>query len=268
MRRLDEVQPPAPSRAFIEQTFDVFAQRHPWVRDEDVRPKSIAREMVEGYYGLRRLRALLRPARIEGLLLRYLLAGVQHARADACPSAREDRRRVRRDRVPARAARARRLEPGRGVGEPARTPARGAPTRRRAATPRASTTSRATSARCARACAPELHRLVRALAARDCEEAAALRAPRSRRSLDRRSASSARSRRSSREHGEIVFTPRARSAEWTRIAPDGAAPLDRRRRCCSTPTDDNDWCIAGEIDLAAEREPGRAAAAALQRIGT
>jgi len=70
--KLDEVEHPKPLREFIYDTFNAFAAAHPWVENENVRPKSIAREMFERYlsfadyirdYGLERS---------EGLLLRHL----------------------------------------------------------------------------------------------------------------------------------------------------------------------------------------------------
>ncbi|MFI5320454.1 MAG: DEAD/DEAH box helicase [Myxococcota bacterium] len=72
LAKLDEVALPAPEADFIYATFRVFAEHHPWVSEEGVHPKSIAREMVEHVatfdgavrrYGLHRS---------EGLLLRYL----------------------------------------------------------------------------------------------------------------------------------------------------------------------------------------------------
>jgi superfamily II RNA helicase len=70
--KLDEVEHVKPLREFLYDTFNVFSAAHPWVESENVRPKSIAREMFEGYrsfadyvkdYGLERM---------EGLLLRHL----------------------------------------------------------------------------------------------------------------------------------------------------------------------------------------------------
>jgi superfamily II RNA helicase len=70
--KLEEVEHVKPLREFLYDTFNAFAAAHPWVEDENVRPKSIAREMFEGYrsfadyvkdYGLERM---------EGLLLRHL----------------------------------------------------------------------------------------------------------------------------------------------------------------------------------------------------
>jgi len=70
--RLEEMEYPKPEREFIYGTFNEFSRKHPWVGSENIRPKSIAREMYETYssfadyvkeYGL---------MRSEGLLLRHL----------------------------------------------------------------------------------------------------------------------------------------------------------------------------------------------------
>jgi len=72
MEKLEELEHPKPERDFIYQTYNEFARKHPWVGKENIRPKSIAREMFEKYcsfadyvkeYGLKRS---------EGLLLRHL----------------------------------------------------------------------------------------------------------------------------------------------------------------------------------------------------
>jgi hypothetical protein len=72
LAKLDEVRLPAPEADFIYATFRVFAEHHPWVMEEGVHPKSIAREMVEHtatFDGVVRRYGLQRS---EGLLLRYL----------------------------------------------------------------------------------------------------------------------------------------------------------------------------------------------------
>ncbi|MEO7598179.1 MAG: DUF3516 domain-containing protein [Opitutus sp.] len=72
MEKLQEVEHPKPLREFLYDTFNTWAAAHPWIGEENVRPKSIAREMYERYlsfgdyvrdYGLERS---------EGLLLRHL----------------------------------------------------------------------------------------------------------------------------------------------------------------------------------------------------
>jgi superfamily II RNA helicase len=74
MAQLEEInEHPKPKREFLYETFNAFAAAHPWVEGENIRPKSIAREMFERYlsfadyirdYGLERG---------EGLLLRHLM---------------------------------------------------------------------------------------------------------------------------------------------------------------------------------------------------
>ncbi len=73
MEKLEAVEHPKPLREFLYDTFNAFAAAHPWIDQENVRPKSIAREMHERFlsfadyvrdYGLER---------VEGLLLRHLM---------------------------------------------------------------------------------------------------------------------------------------------------------------------------------------------------
>ncbi|WP_404423074.1 DEAD/DEAH box helicase [Nibricoccus sp. IMCC34717] len=72
MEKLDEIEHPKPMAEFLYASFNAFAAAHPWVGQENVRPKSIARELFERYltfsdyvreYGLQRA---------EGVLLRHI----------------------------------------------------------------------------------------------------------------------------------------------------------------------------------------------------
>jgi len=72
IEKLEQIEHPKPLRDFLYTTFNAFAAAHPWIEQENVRPKSIAREMFERYrsfadyvrdYGLQRS---------EGVLLRHL----------------------------------------------------------------------------------------------------------------------------------------------------------------------------------------------------
>ena len=72
MAELETLEYPKPNRDFVYATFNAFAEKHPWVGEENIRPKSVAREMFETFatfaeyvrdYGLQRS---------EGVLLRYL----------------------------------------------------------------------------------------------------------------------------------------------------------------------------------------------------
>ena len=46
---LEKLEHPKPNREFVYSTFNAFAARHPWVGQENIRLKSIAREMFESF---------------------------------------------------------------------------------------------------------------------------------------------------------------------------------------------------------------------------
>ena len=69
---LDDVTYPKPLADLLDAAYELYARGHPWVRDHELSPKSVARDMYEramtfteyvSFYGL---------ARSEGLVLRYL----------------------------------------------------------------------------------------------------------------------------------------------------------------------------------------------------
>ncbi|MDD5306131.1 MAG: DUF3516 domain-containing protein [Deltaproteobacteria bacterium] len=72
MRELEKVEHPKPLRDFVYDTFNAFAAIHPWVGTENIRPKSIAREMYEKCMGFNDFVIEYGLERSEGLLLRYL----------------------------------------------------------------------------------------------------------------------------------------------------------------------------------------------------
>lgn len=72
MDRLDEVEPPQPLRDFLLDAFESFRRAHPWVGGDAVRPKSIGREMIEGWLGFNEYVKRYNLQRAEGVLLRYL----------------------------------------------------------------------------------------------------------------------------------------------------------------------------------------------------
>jgi hypothetical protein len=72
MELLEEVTYPKPLEEGLRQAFHLYRETHPWVREADLSPKSVVRDMYEqgrtftefiGHYGL---------SRSEGLVLRYL----------------------------------------------------------------------------------------------------------------------------------------------------------------------------------------------------
>ncbi len=72
MIELEKLEHPKPNREFIYQTFNEFAASHPWVGNDNIRPKSIAREMFEGFMTFGEYVRAYDLQRSEGLLLRYL----------------------------------------------------------------------------------------------------------------------------------------------------------------------------------------------------
>jgi len=72
MELLESVSYPQPLADLLSGAYEIYARGHPWVRDHELSPKSVARDMAEramtfaeyvSFYGL---------ARSEGLVLRYL----------------------------------------------------------------------------------------------------------------------------------------------------------------------------------------------------
>jgi superfamily II RNA helicase len=72
MERLDEVDFPKPLSELLSGCFQAFRRHHPWVGDETVKPKSVAREMFEMGFGFRDLILYHGLKRSEGVVLRYL----------------------------------------------------------------------------------------------------------------------------------------------------------------------------------------------------
>jgi superfamily II RNA helicase len=73
MAKLEAVEHPKPLRDFLYDQFNAFAAAHPWVEQENVRPKSIAREMFERYQSFSAYVREYGLERSEGLLLRHLM---------------------------------------------------------------------------------------------------------------------------------------------------------------------------------------------------
>ena len=72
MEELEKLEYPKPQREFVYSTFNDFADRHPWVGEENIKPKSIAREMFETFRSFSDYVQEYELERVEGLLLRHL----------------------------------------------------------------------------------------------------------------------------------------------------------------------------------------------------
>ena len=69
---VEEVSWPRPLAEFLYQTFNEFSERHPWVGSANVRPKAVARDLVERYMTFNEYVKEFGLMRSEGVLLRYL----------------------------------------------------------------------------------------------------------------------------------------------------------------------------------------------------
>ncbi len=70
--RLDEVEWPKPLKDFLYANFDAWALHHPWVGHENLRPKSIVRDMYERAMTFREYINFYGIKGSEGVFLRYL----------------------------------------------------------------------------------------------------------------------------------------------------------------------------------------------------
>ena len=86
MEELSKLEYPKPHREFIYGSFNAFAAKHPWVGQENIRPKSVAREMYEEFYSFAEYIREYELMRAEGMLLRYL-SDVYKALVQSVPDA-------------------------------------------------------------------------------------------------------------------------------------------------------------------------------------
>ena len=264
IRELEDVTWPKPLAEFLYATFNLFAEKHPWLEAESIRPKSIAREMAESFMGFHDYVRQLGLERSEGLLLRYL-GQVYTTLSQSVPEAlrTEDLEEIRAylramlEQVDASLVEEWELlvhpDPSRPAADAAAMPAR----RERdvAADPRVF----------AARVRQEWHRLVQALAARDWEEAA--------RCVREDPDDLWEPRRFQAELapffaecGEIVTTPDARRADRTTILNTGPRTWDVMQTLVD-PQGDELWCLFGHVDLRQETAP-EGPILRMRRIGT
>jgi len=265
IERLDGVTHPKPLAPFIYESFGLFAERHPWVEEHRVRPKSVAREMWERYEDFPEFVRRYGVARSEGLLLRYLNQVHNTALQSVPEYARNDELidalgffRAMLTRVDASLSEEweRLVAPDAGRVPP---PALGIPP-----PPRRVDLARDQRALGARVRA-ELHQLVRALAAGDyAGAAAAVRAdPEARWDATRFEAELAPF---FDDYAALRFDPEARAGHLTIVRPIEA----RRFLAYQTLLDDRGeglWQVEAEVDLREELDPAEPLLR-MQRIGS
>jgi superfamily II RNA helicase len=86
IEELEKLEHPKPNREFVYSTFNAFAARHPWVGQENIHLKSIAREMFESFRSFSDYIRDYELQRAEGVLLRHL-NGVFKTLAQTVPDA-------------------------------------------------------------------------------------------------------------------------------------------------------------------------------------
>lgn len=72
MELLEEITWPKPLDELLAQAYEVFASSQPWIRDFELSPKSVVRDMFERACSFAEYVSLYQLARSEGLVLRYL----------------------------------------------------------------------------------------------------------------------------------------------------------------------------------------------------
>ncbi|MDI6912431.1 DEAD/DEAH box helicase [Nocardioides sp.] len=72
MALLEDVTWPQPLAELLEATYEIYRERHPWLREDALQPKSIVREMYEQGMSFTDFVGRYQLARSEGLVLRYL----------------------------------------------------------------------------------------------------------------------------------------------------------------------------------------------------
>lgn len=72
MEALEEITHPQPLAQLLQEAFGTFSSSQPWVRDFELRPKSVVRDMFERAMSFAEYVSHYRLARSEGLVLRYL----------------------------------------------------------------------------------------------------------------------------------------------------------------------------------------------------
>ena len=122
--KLDEIEHPKPLREFLYDTFNTFAAAHPWVEEENIRPKSIAREMYERYLSFAEYIRGLRAGALGGVAAPASVAGLEGAGPDGARRGQDRRGGGNGDLLP-RADPWNRFESARGMGAPARSRFRG-----------------------------------------------------------------------------------------------------------------------------------------------
>jgi superfamily II RNA helicase len=264
MAELEKLEYPKPNRELVYDSFNEFARKHPWVKTENIRPKSIAREMVESVMSFTEYVREYGLERVEGLLLRYL-SDVYKTLVQTVPAWAKDHRveeiittfgAVVRQVDSSLLDEWERLKNPYELFEPAPV--------REELEPAGSMDVTKDEKAFTVLVRNEVFRLVRALARRDFTEAARIVAPAPEVEAQEAASIEKALQPFFEAHGALRVDPEARSPKHTMI--ERGETARRVRQVLLDSEDDNDWFFDATIDLARSRDAARPVLA-LERIG-
>ncbi len=90
MELLEEITHPQPLAELLGQAFDTFAGSQPWVRDFELHPKSVVRDMFERAMSFGEFVSFYSLGRSEGLVLRYLSDAFRAIRQTVPPELKDE----------------------------------------------------------------------------------------------------------------------------------------------------------------------------------
>jgi len=261
MAELEKVEVPKPNRDFLYATFNEFAAKHPWVGQENIRPKSIAREMVEKFMTFADYVREYELQRSEGLLLRYLSETYKTVVQTVPESYRNEELLdvITFLRATVRGVDSSLVDEWERLRDAGFEPAAQADPRAALGPPPLWADPRAFAARLRN----ELHALLVALARKDWEGALAALEPGSDWTAARLEAELAPY---FAEHPRIDTTPAARRPHHTFVKDAGARRWEATQRIVDE-AGEVDWAIVCEVDLSGPHDPDRPVLR-LVRVGT
>jgi superfamily II RNA helicase len=261
MAELEKVEYPKPNRDFVYATFNEFAAKHPWVGQENIRPKSIAREMVEKFMTFADYVREYELQRSEGLLLRYLSESYKTLLQTVPESYRNEELLdvIAFMRTTVRGVDSSLVDEWERMRDPAFEPAAKADPRAALGPPPLWADPRAFAARLRN----ELHALLVALARKDWEAAIAALAPGTDWTPARLEGELAPY---FADHERIDTTPAARRPHNTFVKETAPRRWEAVQRIMDE-AGEADWAIHCEVDLSVPHDPDRPIVA-LVRVGT
>ncbi len=272
MAELEKMEHPKPLRDFVYNTFNAFADRHPWVGEENIHPKSIAREMFEGFRSFSDYVQEYDLERSEGLLLRHLNSAYK-VLSQTVPDGFKDEAVVETElylRDMLRQVDSSLLEEWERMKDPAYVPLAGP--EMRPARPEGPADVTQDAKAFTAAIRTRVFAFLRAWSNGDDE--AALAAVESPADADGVAWTASRLKAAREEHralhpAGIRLDPEARNLRHTHVAvqPPDAPDTWRVEQMLIDAEGDNDWCAAFDVDLTASRATGEPVLR-LARLGT